>query len=168
MSTRSGLAWAIALLLAATACSVPSSPDPANVPPSNEPPAVTAAALVELTNSERSRAGLPVYSLSQGLMQAAQLQADQIATGGRLDHMLPDARYPRLEDRLAAAGYSWQAAAENLAGGQRTASLAMDAWMQSSGHRDNILSSLFSEFGTAYIVSPSGQQIYVQVFGRPR
>jgi uncharacterized protein YkwD len=168
MSRRFGLAWAIALLLAATACSVPSSPDPANVPPSNEPPAVTAATIVELTNGERSRAGLPHYTLSPSLTQAAQIQADQIATGGRLDHMLPDARYPRLEDRLAAAGYSWQAAAENLAGGQRTASLAMDSWMQSSGHRDNILSSMFSELGTAYVVGPSGQQIYVQVFGRPR
>jgi uncharacterized protein YkwD len=167
MSRRRTPAWVLALLLAATACSVPSSPDPPG-PPSNEPPLVTAATIVELTNAERSRAGLPVYALSPGLVQAAQLQADQIASGGRLDHLLPDARYPRLEDRLAAAGYSWQAAAENLAGGQRTAALAHDAWMQSSGHRDNILSTLFAELGTAYIVGPNGQQIYVQVLGRPR
>jgi len=157
----------LAALLTTLGCSVPSSPDPAGPPPS-EPPGGSAGAILELTNGERARAGLPPFNASQSLTRAAQLQAEQVAAAGRIEHLLPGAPYPRIEDRLDAAGYVYQAAAENLAVGQRTAALAVGAWMLSPGHRDNILSSLFSDIGTAYIVGSNGQQYYVQVFGRPR
>lgn len=106
--------------------------------------------------------------ISEALRQAAQLQADQIAASGRLEHTLPDARYPRLEDRLAAAGYAWQAAGENLAFGQSTAAAVLDAWMQSESHRANVLNATFSEIGTAHAVATGGRMYYVQVFARPR
>lgn len=170
-SARSGWPYRVlvlaTLMAAALACSVPSSPDPAEPPP-GEPPGGSATAILELTNAERARAGLPPFNASPSLTRAAQLQAEQVAAAGRLEHLLPEAPYPRIEDRLNAAGYPYQAAAENLASGQRTPSLAVTAWMLSPGHRDNILSSLFSDIGTAYIVGSNGQQYYVQVFGRPR
>ncbi len=100
-------------------------------------------------------------------MQAAQIQADQMARLGRIDHVLPDATYPRPEDRLAAADYHWQAYGENLAAGQRSPAEAMSSWMQSSGHRANILNTIYTELGTGYARDAGGRPYYVQVFGRP-
>src|SRR5262245_61899281 len=126
-------------------CSSPSSPEPvpepAPVPTPTPVPAPTpvASALVDLTNAERARAGLSTLRADGRLMQAAQIQAEQVAAAGRLEHTLPDARYPRVEDRLAAVSYRWQSAGENLAVGQRDAAQAVESWMNSSGHRANIL-----------------------------
>ena len=80
---------------------------------------------------------------------------------------MPDARYPRLEDRLAAAEYRWQAAGENLAFGQQSAAAVVAGWMQSPGHRANILHATFTEMGVAYLTDTNGRPYYVQVFGRP-
>ena len=90
-----------------------------------------------------------------------------MAAAGRLEHVFPDARYPRLEDRLNAAGYGWRAAGENLAFGQRSAAAVITAWMDSAGHRANILHTSFSEIGVAHLVDPNGRPYYVQVFARP-
>jgi uncharacterized protein YkwD len=149
------------------ACSSPSAPDAATREPDPSPTPV-AAALIDLTNRERGGAGLPALRADGRLMQAAQLQAEQVAAAGRLEHTLADARYPHLSDRLAAAGYEWQAAGENLAFGSRDAAHAVEGWMQSAGHRANILNATYTEIGTAYLVDPNGRPYYVQVFARPR
>jgi uncharacterized protein YkwD len=158
----------VALTLTAIAgCSTPSSPDPEPSPAPATPPPASASDLVALTNGERTRAGVSVLRMREPLMQAAQLQADQIAASGRLEHTLPDARYPRLEDRLAAAGYAWQAAGENLAFGQSSPATVLDAWMRSESHRANILNANFTEIGTAHAVATDGRPYYVQVFAHP-
>src|SRR5688572_5238824 len=90
-------------LTALPGCFAPSSPDPRAGDPV-EPPPITASALAEQTNAERGRAGLAALRPNARLMEAAQIQAEQIAAAGRLDHTLPDARFPQLEDRLAAVG----------------------------------------------------------------
>jgi uncharacterized protein YkwD len=101
------------------------------------------------------------------LTEAARLHAEQVARAGRLEHTLERAPHPRLADRMAAAGYAWQAIGENLAAGQQSAGQAVDAWMSSSGHRANILSSSFTETGAATATDAGGRPYYVQVFGRP-
>jgi uncharacterized protein YkwD len=126
------------------------------------------ADLVDATNAERGRAGVAALSANSQLMQAAQIQAEQVAAAGRLEHTLPDARLPGLEDRLRASGYLWQAAGENLAFGQRNAAHAVDTWMESPTHRANILSATFTEVGAGFVVDPLGRPYYVQVFGKPR
>ena len=162
-------AWiALAVALAtAVACSTPSSPAPDPTPPPSPSVAETAAALVDLTNAERTRAGLAALRTSDALMRAAQIQAEQVAAAGRLEHTLPEARYPRMEDRLDAARYDWRSAAENLAFGQRSPAAAIEAWMALSGHRANILSETFTEMGAGYLVDSSGRPYYVQVFAQP-
>lgn len=126
------------------------------------------ARIVELTNVERGQSGLTMLQPEGRLMQAAQVQADQLAHLNQLDHILPQALYPRPEDRLAAAGYPWVTYAENLASGPRDAQGVVQVWMQSPGHRANILGATFSEIGTGYATGPAGKTYYVQVFGRPR
>ncbi len=138
--------------------------DPASAP---VPARRDAATVVTLTNAERTRAGLPVYRQNTQLMQAAQLHADQMAKLGRMDHVLRGARYPDAPDRLAAAGYQWSAYAENVAMGQRTPGEVLRSWMQSTGHRGNILSTNVTEMGAGYAADTAGRIYWVQVFGRP-
>ena len=124
--------------------------------------------VADLTNVERTRAGLVPLTVNSRLNTAAQLQADQVASVQILDHHITSGPYPAPTDRLAAAGYQWQAYGENLASGYRTAAEATDSWMNSPGHRTNILNPDFTEIGTAYAADSTGRPYYVQVFGRPR
>jgi hypothetical protein len=80
----------------------------------------------------------------------------------------PGARYPSPPDRLAAAGYNWQAYGENLAFGQRDAARAVADWMASEGHRANIVNTTFTEIGAAYKTDGNGFPYYVEMFGKPR
>ena len=123
--------------------------------------------LVELTNTERSQAEKGPLRVNARLMQAAQIQADQLAQVGHLDHVLPETAYPRPEDRLVATGYTWQTFAENLGLGYPDALRAVEGWMQSPPHRANILSADHTETGTGYSRNAAGRPYYVQVFGRP-
>jgi uncharacterized protein YkwD len=126
-----------------------------------------AADVVKLTNEERSHYRRSALRANPRLMQAAQLQADQMAQASQMAHVLPDARYPRTEDRIAAANYRWRTIGENVAFGQANAAKVLDSWMHSRGHRTNILNSTFTEMGAGYAVDRTGRPYYVQVFGRP-
>jgi uncharacterized protein YkwD len=123
--------------------------------------------IVDLTNVERSRAGVLPLRAEGRLMKAAQLQAEQMASLGRLDHVLKDGPYPAPKDRLAAVGYKWQAFAENIAFGQRGPEAVTESWMRSKGHRANMLNGSYTELGTGYAVAAGGRTYFVQVFGRP-
>ena len=159
----------ILLTLGAGACSQSSPGTDTSAPAS--PSTVNsevAVAIADLTNVERNRAGLAALTVSARLNTAARLQADQLASSQILEHDVPNGPYPSPPDRLAAAGYQWQAYGENLASGYRTAAEAMNGWMNSPGHRANIVNGNFTEIGTAYATDPTGRPYYVQVFGRPR
>jgi len=158
----------LALLASVWACSGATAPDAAgDGDASGGGGSALTVSVVDLTNAERSRAGLSTLRTNSRLMQAAQLQADQMARLGRLDHVLSGATYPRPEDRLAAVGYSWQAYAENIAYGQRSPQEAVSSWMQSSGHRTNMLNPSLTEMGAGYARDTGGRAYWVQVFGRP-
>jgi uncharacterized protein YkwD len=130
-------------------------------------PEAIAAAVLDLTNAERSRAGLPPLQGNGRLVQAAQLHAEQMVVVRRMDHVLSGVQYPAPEDRLAAAGYDWRAYAENVAVGQRGAAEVVSAWMQSPGHRANILNAKYTELGFGFALDGNGRPYYAQVFGRP-
>ena len=126
-----------------------------------------AADVVKLTNIERTHYRRAALRANPRLMRAAQLQADQMAQASHMAHVLPDARYPRTEDRIAAANYRWRMLGENVAFGQANAARVLDSWMHSRGHRTNILNATFTEMGAGYAVDRTGRPYYVQVFGRP-
>ena len=154
------------MLTTLAGCS-PASPDRA--PESETPAPLTGivSQVVDLTNAERSHAGLMAFRANAQLGEAARIQAEQVVAAGRLEHVIPEARYPTLENRLDAAGYRWRAAGENLAFGQQDAAAVVNGWMQSPGHRANILHTTFTEIGVAHLVDANGRPYYVQVFGRP-
>jgi uncharacterized protein YkwD len=126
-----------------------------------------AAEVVDLTNVERTGHGRARLRANARLMRAAQIHAEQMARAGQLAHVLPDAAYPRAEDRLAAADYRWQTYGENVAFGQSSAAAALDSWMHSRGHRTNILNPGFTELGAGYAIDRAGRPYFVQVFGSP-
>jgi uncharacterized protein YkwD len=132
-----------------------------------EPPSPQATAIVTMINEQRRQAGVPPLHEAPSLTRAALLHAGQMAIGGRLDHVLPGEAHPRPEDRLAAAGYAWQAWAENLASG-RGPSDVVARWMASPEHRANILNPNYTETGVGFVGNGSDPGYYVQLFGRPR
>lgn len=155
----------------ASACALPTAPSedaPAPGAVVVTPPSATTVAILEATNVERARLGLSLFAANAQLSVAAQLQADQCAQLGRIDHVLPEARYPRPEDRINASGYAWQFYGENLAQGHATAAAAVQGWMDSPAHRANIVHPDFTEIGAGFATDEAGRTYYVQAFGRPR
>ncbi len=78
-------------------------------------------------------------------------------------HTSKDGR--KLADRINDAGYLWRRAAENIAQGYRTPAAVVQGWMNSSGHRANMLNCELSEVGIGY--APSGHY-WVMNLGQPR
>lgn len=164
---------AVALALAlAPACAAVASPAPQRADPS--PPVVATTTneageeIVVRTNGERKRMGLPEFARNAALMNAAQLQANQMAALNRMAHDLPGAAYPSLGSRLDATGYRMRTSGENVAEGYPSAAAVVAGWMTSPGHRDNITSTRFTQMGAGVAAAKSGRKFYAQVFASPR
>jgi uncharacterized protein YkwD len=127
-----------------------------------------AADVVAYTNQARARNGLPPLASNSKLMDAARIQAQQMAQYQRADHTISGAQYPTLVSRLQAVGYGYSSAAENVAWNQRDAQSVVNGWMNSSGHRANILDPNLKEIGAAMARSAKGEPYWIQVFGTPR
>lgn len=123
--------------------------------------------IVKYTNDARTRNGLPPLSASSKLMQAASIHAKQMAQYQRDAHTISGAQYPTLASRLQAVGYDYSSAAENIAWNQRDAQSAVNGWMNSSGHRANILNPKLKEIGAAMARSAKGEPYWIQVFASP-
>lgn len=123
--------------------------------------------VVYLVNLERAQHALPPLRVNRRLTADAQLQAAQIAETGVLDHVILSGPYPTPRLRAEAAGYAWNALGENLALGFTDAPSAVAAWMQSPGHRANILAGGYSETGVVLAPDARGRLIFVQTFGAP-
>ena len=106
--------------------------------------AVVAAEVLKLVNEERAKVGCSALSASSSLTRLAESFSDDMAARNFFDHTDPNGRTPW--DRAAAAGIS-NLGGENIARGQATAQAVMDAWMNSAGHRANILNCDFKTLG---------------------
>lgn len=119
-----------------------------------------AEAVTSLVNAARQDAGLSELELDADLCAAAQARAQEIAQS--FSHTRPDGSscFTILEE----FGISYRAAGENIAMGQRTPEEVMDGWMNSSGHRANILNGTFTSIGVGYYVDGAGAAHWVQIF----
>jgi hypothetical protein len=107
---------------------------------------VAIARVLELTNIERQKVGVPPLALSTELTSAAQSYSVVLATSGCFAHTCGPV--PDMADRLDQAGYQgWTAIAENIAAGYPTPETVVAGWMSSPGHRENLLSPSYAEIG---------------------
>ncbi|MBW4625139.1 MAG: CAP domain-containing protein [Brasilonema octagenarum HA4186-MV1] len=112
----------------------------------------------ELTNQERAKNNLPPLKANAELNYTADKYAQQMSERGVLSHTAPDGSQPW--DRAKVVGYSAQMMAENIAAGQRTPQQVVQDWMNSPGHRANILKPEYTEIGTGFY-----NNYWVQDFG---
>ena len=117
--------------------------------------------VLDIVNQERRRNGVPSLSWDNTLAQIAQIRAKEI--NGYFSHTRPNGA--NWDSLLNEYRVGWSRNGENIANGQDSAQKVMNTWMNSSGHRANILDSRFTHLGVgAY---HDGRQYYwVQVFIR--
>jgi uncharacterized protein YkwD len=138
-------------------------PIPAPVPPPS--PGDVPAELLAEHNARRAEAGLPALVSVVALDAAAQGHAVTMASLGLLKHS--DIGDGDPGSRLRGIGYTFRAAGENIAWNQRSVAAVMNSWMNSSGHRTNILSHAFTEAGFAVAYGVRGDPYWCAVFGSP-
>lgn len=110
---------------------------------SNSSVSAYAQEVVNLVNAERAKEGLSPLSIDSKVTAAAQVRATEIKTS--FSHTRPDGR--SCFTALAEAGASYSGAGENIAIGQKTPSEVVTAWMNSPGHRANIMKPNFKYIG---------------------
>ncbi|WP_043665757.1 CAP domain-containing protein [Streptomyces xylophagus] len=125
--------------------------------------AQTAAKVVELTNAERARAGLPPLAVDPLLAAAAQAHSTDMVARAFYSHTSPDGSQPW--DRAAAAGSRRRTIGENIACGQRSAAEVVEGWMNSPGHRANILKPDFTHIGIGFAGGGQMGTYWTQLFG---
>ena len=105
-------------------------------------------AVLDLTNVERQKAGLQPLQTDSKLMNSARQKSTDMATQNYFSHTSPT--YGSPFDQMKANGISYRSAAENIAMGQRTAEEVVKGWMESPGHKQNILTPDFTHIGIGY------------------
>ncbi|HEY8482177.1 MAG TPA: CAP domain-containing protein [Spirillospora sp.] len=120
------------------------------------------AAVVSLTNAERAKAGCGPLRVDQRLVTAARRHSADMAAHNYFSHTSRNGDSPW--DRMAAAGYH-DAGAENIAKGYATAAAVVRGWMNSPGHRANILNCSLRAIGVGRADGPGGPY-WTQNFGR--
>jgi uncharacterized protein YkwD len=131
---------------------------------------ITPAAVVAEINMRRAVFGLPPLHPDARLEEAAADRISDMEDQGYWAHVSPDGKQPF--QWLHPHGYDYHYAGENLASGFDTVEVLVDAWMESKGHRENVLSPLYHDCGVAVIEGSttgraSGRSVVVQ-FGRDR
>ena len=122
--------------------------------------------VVRLTNEKRTQVGLSPLSLNSTLSQAAQAKGADMLNKGYWAHVAPDGAQPWVF--FTNFGYKYKYAGENLARDFSSASSAVEAWMNSASHKENLLSSKYKEVGVGVIegnLAGVDTTIIVQFFG---
>ncbi|MFF8835605.1 CAP domain-containing protein [Streptomyces sp. NPDC015130] len=136
-------------------------PGPGGGPQQDTGQSSAADQVIALVNAERAKAGCGALSANATLTKAAQGHSDDMAARDYFDHTNPDGDGPG--ERVTAAGYPWSTYGENIAMGQSTPEQVMEGWMNSPGHRANILNCDFKEIGVG--IHTDGGPYWTQVFG---
>lgn len=118
--------------------------------------------VVRLVNEERAKAGLPALTVDRGAASAAQVRAKEIERS--FSHTRPDGS--SFNSALTEAGVNFSSAGENIAYGQNSPEKVMEGWMNSSGHRANILNSSYTSIGVGHYQNASGVNYWTQLFIR--
>lgn len=124
-----------------------------------------AEAILQLVNKERQKAGVPDLTLSDKLTQIAYTKAKDMADKNYFSHESPT--YGSPFDMLKQFGVSYSYAGENIAAGQKSAEEVMNSWMNSSGHKANILNKNYTQLGVGFYRGGQYGTEWVQLFIKP-
>lgn len=136
---------------------------PDNNQPGNdtETPAFSyAEQVVKLVNEERAKVGAGALTLDKEIEAAALARAKEIETS--FSHTRPDGR--NFSTALTDSGITFRSLGENIAWGQRSPEEVVKAWMNSEGHRANILNTNFTKIGVGYYQNGAGRNYWTQLF----
>ncbi|MCL2081714.1 MAG: CAP domain-containing protein [Oscillospiraceae bacterium] len=122
--------------------------------------------VIRLVNSERSGRGLPALTAHWELSRVARYKSQDMIDKKYFSHDSPT--YGSPFKMIESFGIKYTAAAENIAYGQRTPADVMKSWMNSPGHRSNILSANVTHIGVGAAKAGNGTLYWTQMFIRPR
>ncbi|MBM7663995.1 putative YkwD family protein [Solibacillus kalamii] len=105
--------------------------------------------VIDLTNAERAKEGLKPLEMHSPLMEVAQAKSEDMAKNNYFSHTSPT--YGSPFDQIKSAGISYRSAGENIAQGQRTPQQVVQAWMESPGHRQNIMNANYTHIGVGFV-----------------
>jgi len=105
--------------------------------------------VVELTNAERKKQGLKPLTLDEKLSKVARTKSQDMKDNNYFDHNSPT--YGSPFDMMKKFGITYRTAGENIAKGQKTPQEVVKAWMNSEGHRKNIMNPNFTHIGVGYV-----------------
>lgn len=117
-------------------------------------------AVVRLVNQERAKNGLQPLTINTAVQAAASVRAKEIQTS--FSHTRPDGR--SYSTALQEQKVSYRGSGENFAWGQKSPEQVMEGWMNSSGHRANILNPKFTTIGVGYDQGANGANYWTQLF----
>lgn len=117
---------------------------------------------MQLVNAERKKAGLSGLAENAPLMKTATVKSEDMAKNNYFSHTSPT--YGSPFDLMKKFGISYRAAGENIAMGQETPEQVMKAWMNSPGHRENILNPSFTKIGVGVAKNSENQYYWTQHF----
>lgn len=136
----------------------------------------SAQSVLTSINGARAKAGCGPLKMNTALMAAAQGHASDMAEKDFFGHKDKNGR--GFTSRIRSQGYRYGLVAENIAAGQTTAAQAVQAWLDSPGHRRNIMNCRFRDTGIAMVYQPDDRPLrghsmglryyWVQVFGLQR
>lgn len=121
------------------------TPTPIPTPTPVPTPATWQDALLILHNTARTQNGLSSLRMNDKLMRAAQLHTNWMSQHKKLSHN--EGLFNTPGKRITEQGYKWRSWGENIAKGQRTPQEVFDTWMDSPGHRSNILNNGYIDVG---------------------
>ena len=143
-----------------------SEPEETTTSPDGDPAgdSTLATAVIKIVNTERAAAGCEPVTQDPALTQAALTHSEKMEAASTMSHQLPGEA--DLGTRFTAAGYSgWRLIGENVAYGYTSAASVMNGWMNSTGHKANILNCSFDDIGVAAVTADNGTIWWTQTFG---
>ncbi|WP_226576545.1 SafA/ExsA family spore coat assembly protein [Halobacillus litoralis] len=118
--------------------------------------------VIDLTNQERAKNGLPALKANWQLSRVARYKSRDMANKGYFSHNSPT--YGSPFEMMRNFNVSYNRAAENIAAGQRTPQEVVNGWMNSPGHRKNILDPNLRQIGVGYAQGGSYGHYWTQMF----
>lgn len=146
----------------APAASKPAASKPAASQPTGSSYSAFQTEVVRLVNVERAKNGLGALSIDSTLMKTATVKSQDMARNNYFDHTSPT--YGSPFDLMKQYGVSYRTAGENIAMGQTSPAQVMNGWMNSPGHRANILNGSYTKIGVGAVQNSNGTYYWTQHF----